>query len=128
MPRAAHRPDCLEGPPAAGARQSRPGSERECPRSAYFAPARQNRRRCDDPQPARSGLSPGGEPFTVNASISRQLILWLAVPLTLLALPGVLVHYFNNLAPQVISADQRLKQASAEIVAALQDGTTDRKS
>jgi two-component system sensor histidine kinase TctE len=60
----------------------------------------------------------------VNASISRQLILWLAVPLTLLSLAGVLVHYFNNLAPQVISTDHRLKQASAEIVAALQDGTT----
>ncbi|MFI4889775.1 MAG: sensor histidine kinase [Steroidobacterales bacterium] len=60
----------------------------------------------------------------MNASISRQLILWLAVPLTLLALAGVLVHYFNNLAPQVISADHRLKQASTELAAALQDGST----
>ncbi len=58
----------------------------------------------------------------MNASISRQLILWLAVPLTLLALAGVLVHYFNNLAPQVISADHRLKQASTELIAAMQDG------
>jgi two-component system sensor histidine kinase TctE len=60
----------------------------------------------------------------VNASISRQLILWLAVPLTLLALAGVLIHYFSNLAPQVISADHRLKQANTELVMALQDGTT----
>lgn len=60
----------------------------------------------------------------MNASISRQLILWLAVPLTLLALAGVLIHYFSNLAPQVISADHRLKQANTELVMALQDGTT----
>jgi two-component system sensor histidine kinase TctE len=63
----------------------------------------------------------------MNASISRQLILWLAVPLTLLALAGVLAHYFNNLAPQVISADHRLKQASAELAAALHDQGTPAK-
>lgn len=51
----------------------------------------------------------------MNSSISRQLVLWLAVPLTLLALCGVLVHYFNNLAPQVITADYRLKQAAAAL-------------
>jgi len=38
----------------------------------------------------------------VTSSISRRLILWLAVPLMLLALCGALVHYFNNVAPGVI--------------------------
>lgn len=55
----------------------------------------------------------------MNASISRQLVLWLAVPLTLLALAGVLVHYFNNIAPQVITTDHRLREAAAELVGAL---------
>jgi two-component system sensor histidine kinase TctE len=59
----------------------------------------------------------------VNASISRQLVFWLAVPLTLLALGGVLVHYFNNLAPQVISTDHRLKEVSAGLAVRLQDAT-----
>jgi two-component system, OmpR family, sensor histidine kinase TctE len=45
-------------------------------------------------------------------SISRQLILWLAVPLMLLALCGALIHYFNNIAPSVIGRDQRLKEAA----------------
>jgi two-component system sensor histidine kinase TctE len=58
----------------------------------------------------------------VNSSISRRLVFWLAVPLTLLALCGVLVHYFNELAPQVIAADQRLKAAAAELSARLQAG------
>ncbi len=58
----------------------------------------------------------------MNASISRQLILWLAVPLTLLALAGALVHYFDNLAPQVASADHRLRAASIELVAAVKAG------
>jgi two-component system, OmpR family, sensor histidine kinase TctE len=48
----------------------------------------------------------------VNSSISRQLIIWLAVPLMLLALCGALVHYFNNVAPGVISSDRRLKAAT----------------
>jgi two-component system sensor histidine kinase TctE len=52
----------------------------------------------------------------VNSSISRQLILWLTVPLTLLALAGVLIHYFNSLAPQVITIDHQLKDASAALV------------
>ena len=58
----------------------------------------------------------------MNSSISRQLVLWLAVPLTLLALAGALVHYFNNLAPQVASADHRLRAASTELIAAVGAG------
>jgi Two-component sensor kinase N-terminal len=53
----------------------------------------------------------------VNSSISRQLILWLAVPLMLLALCGALVHYFNRVAPDVISSDRRLKAASNALMA-----------
>ena len=52
----------------------------------------------------------------MNSSISRQLVLWLTVPLTLLALAGGLMHYFNNLAPQVITIDHQLKDASAALV------------
>jgi two-component system sensor histidine kinase TctE len=58
----------------------------------------------------------------VNSSISRQLIVWLAVPLTLLALAGALVHHFNNLAPQVISADHRLRTAATAMLSAMQQG------
>jgi two-component system sensor histidine kinase TctE len=53
----------------------------------------------------------------VNSSISRRLILWLAVPLMLLALCGALVHYFNNVAPGVISSDRRLKDAASAVMA-----------
>ena len=56
----------------------------------------------------------------MNASISRQLVLWLAVPLMLLALCGALVHYFNNVAPGVISSDRRLKEAAAALMSRLQ--------
>jgi two-component system, OmpR family, sensor histidine kinase TctE len=48
----------------------------------------------------------------LNSSISRRLIFWLAVPLMLLALCGGLVHYFNSVAPGVISSDRRLKAAA----------------
>jgi hypothetical protein len=48
----------------------------------------------------------------VNSSISRRLIFWLAVPLMLLALCGGLIHYFNSVAPGVISSDRRLKAAA----------------
>ncbi len=48
-------------------------------------------------------------------SISRTLVLWLAVPLTLLALCGALLHYFNNVAPQVLSTDRRLKEAESAL-------------
>jgi two-component system sensor histidine kinase TctE len=56
----------------------------------------------------------------VSSSISRRLILWLAVPLMLLALCGALVHYFNNIAPGVISSDRRLKDAANALMAHLQ--------
>jgi two-component system, OmpR family, sensor histidine kinase TctE len=55
----------------------------------------------------------------VTSSISRQLVLWLAVPLMLLALCGALVHYFNSVAPGVIGRDQRLKDAAAALIARL---------
>ncbi|MDP8986167.1 MAG: sensor histidine kinase [Pseudomonadota bacterium] len=53
----------------------------------------------------------------MNASISRALVLWLAVPLMLLALCGALVHYFNSVAPSVISSDRRLKEAASALMA-----------
>jgi two-component system, OmpR family, sensor histidine kinase TctE len=52
----------------------------------------------------------------VSASISRQLIFWLAIPLMLVALCGALVHYFNNVAPAVISSDRRLKEAASALM------------
>jgi two-component system, OmpR family, sensor histidine kinase TctE len=56
----------------------------------------------------------------VTSSISRQLVFWLAVPLMLLALCGALVHYFNNVAPGVISSDRRLKEAANALMAHVQ--------
>jgi two-component system sensor histidine kinase TctE len=56
----------------------------------------------------------------VSSSISRQLVFWLAVPLMLLALCGALVHYFNNVAPGVMSSDRRLKEAANSLMARLQ--------
>jgi two-component system sensor histidine kinase TctE len=53
----------------------------------------------------------------VSSSISRQLIFWLAIPLMLVALCGALVHYFNNVAPAVISSDRRLKEAASILMA-----------
>jgi two-component system sensor histidine kinase TctE len=53
----------------------------------------------------------------VISSISRQLILWLAIPLMLVALCGALIHYFNNVAPVVISSDRRLKDAANSLMA-----------
>jgi two-component system, OmpR family, sensor histidine kinase TctE len=53
----------------------------------------------------------------VSSSISRQLVLWLAVPLMLLALCGAMVHYFNNVAPGMIASDRRLKAASNALMA-----------
>jgi two-component system, OmpR family, sensor histidine kinase TctE len=52
-------------------------------------------------------------------SISRQLILWLAIPLTVMALCGALVHYFNDIAPSVLSSDRRLKDAANSIMSQL---------
>jgi two-component system sensor histidine kinase TctE len=56
----------------------------------------------------------------VTSSISRQLVLWLAVPLMLLALCGALVHYFNSVAPSVIGRDQRLRDAAAALMARIE--------
>jgi two-component system, OmpR family, sensor histidine kinase TctE len=63
----------------------------------------------------------------VSSSISRRLILWLAVPLMLLALCGALLHYFNNVAPSVIDADRRLKAATSALIARVRvtDGKVD---
>jgi two-component system sensor histidine kinase TctE len=47
------------------------------------------------------------------------LVLWLAVPLMLLALCGGLVHYFNNVAPGVINSDRRLKDAANAVISHL---------
>jgi two-component system sensor histidine kinase TctE len=55
----------------------------------------------------------------VSSSISRQLVLWLAVPLMLLALCGALVHYFNHVAPEMIASDRRLKAATNALMARL---------
>ena len=56
----------------------------------------------------------------MRSSISRQLIFWLAVPLMLLALCGALVHYFNSVAPGVISSDRRLREAANALMAHVQ--------
>jgi two-component system sensor histidine kinase TctE len=53
----------------------------------------------------------------MSASISRQLVFWLAVPLTLVALCGVLVHYFNAVAPDLIGSDARLRSAAVALAA-----------
>jgi two-component system sensor histidine kinase TctE len=60
----------------------------------------------------------------VTSSISRRLIFWLAVPLMVLALCGALVHYFNSIAPGVITSDRRLKEAANALMAhvAIKDG------
>jgi two-component system sensor histidine kinase TctE len=48
----------------------------------------------------------------VTSSISRRLIFWLAIPLFLTGLCGSLAHYYNSVAPGVISSDRRLKDAA----------------
>jgi len=48
-------------------------------------------------------------------SISRKLIFWLAVPLSLLALCGGLLHYFNAIAPQLKHTDQFLREAETSL-------------
>src|SRR5271168_2679486 len=117
MPGAAHGPDCFQGSPAAGRHQSRPGHQRQRRRGAGFSIAGQTRRRRAHSQPARPGLSPRRSKIHVTSSISRQLIFWLAVPLLLMALCGALVHYFNSIAPGIISSDRRLKEASNSLMA-----------
>ena len=56
----------------------------------------------------------------MSSSISRQLVLWLAIPLMLLALCGALLHYLNNVAPSVIGLDQRLREASNALMARIE--------
>lgn len=53
----------------------------------------------------------------MRPSISRQLVLWLAVPLMLLALCGALGHYFTNVAHGVLTSDRRLKEAAYSLMA-----------
>ena len=53
----------------------------------------------------------------MTSSISRRLIFWLAVPLMLMALCGALVHYFNSVAPGMISSDRRLREAANSLMA-----------
>src|ERR1700686_2808740 len=91
--------DRLQGAPAAGRR--RPGSRRHAERrgSPHLPPARKARSSRRHPQPASLGIPLGRREARVTSSISRQLILWLAIPLMLVALCGALVHYFNDVAP-----------------------------
>ena len=56
----------------------------------------------------------------MTSSISRQLVLWLAVPLMLLSLCGALVHYFDSVAPGVIDSDRRLREAAGALMAHVQ--------
>ncbi len=61
----------------------------------------------------------------MTSSISRQLVFWLAIPLMLLALCGALVHYFNSVAPRVLSSDQRLKESASAFMSRIAvDGRT----
>jgi two-component system sensor histidine kinase TctE len=48
------------------------------------------------------------------------LVLWLAVPLMLLALCGALVHYVNNVTPSVMNSDRRLKDVTNTLMAHVQ--------
>src|SRR5580658_1014395 len=120
MSGAAYRADRLQGKSPASRDQSRARHHPERRRSAHLEIAGEARRCRGDPQLARAGLSIGRSEIRVNSSISRQLVLWLAVPLMLLALCGALVHYFNSIAPGVISSDRRLKDAANAVMARLQ--------
>src|SRR5580700_7876091 len=110
------RPDRLQGASAASRGWSGPGHHGQRRRSAHFTPARQTRHGGDHSQLTRLGVSAGRSETPVTSSISRQLILWLAIPLMLLALCGALIHYFNNVAPVVISSDRRLKDAASSLM------------
>jgi len=111
-------PGCAEGARSAGGGEPGARCVPECVGSACVAAARQAEGRRRDPQPARSGLP--ARRSEVNSSISRQLVLWLAIPLMLLSLCGGLVHYFNNVAPGVIDSDRRLRDAAAALMAHVQ--------
>lgn len=56
----------------------------------------------------------------MSSSISRRLVLWLAVPLMLLGLLSALAHYFNSVAPNIISSDRRLKESANALMARVQ--------
>jgi two-component system sensor histidine kinase TctE len=58
----------------------------------------------------------------MTSSISRRLVIWLAVPLMVLALCGALVHYLNNIAPGVLDSDRRLREASNALMARMLTG------
>src|SRR5580698_3593715 len=117
VPGAAGRFDRLQGAAAAGRRDFRPRHHAERRRSPHLPPEGQARHRRRRAHPARPGLPPRRSKIRVPSSISRQLILWLAIPLMLLALCGALVHYFNSVAPGVISSDRRLKEAANALMA-----------
>src|SRR3984885_5080731 len=102
----------IQGARTTGAGESGSGHHAERDRGTCVETACQTRRGRRDPQPARLRISIGRSEIVVTASISRRLILWLAVPLMLLALCGALVHYFNKVAPGVISSDRRLREAA----------------
>src|SRR5258707_14755370 len=114
---AAHGIDRLQGTPATGGGQSGPRRHAQRGGSPCLSIAGQARPRRRRPQPAGPGLPPRRSQIRVTSSISRQLIFWLAVPLMLLALCGALVHYFNSVAPGVISSDRRLKEAANALMA-----------
>src|SRR5712672_3579972 len=122
MPGAARRIDRLQRALAAsgGQSQSGPRHHAERHRSAHLAAAGQTRHRRRRTQLAGPGLPPRRRKIRVTSSISRQLIFWLAVPLMLLALCGALLHYFNSVAPGVISSDRRLREAANAVMAHVQ--------
>src|ERR1700676_5583469 len=109
---ATHGIDRLQGTPSASSDQPGPRHHAQCRGSPYLSIAGQTRYRRHRPQLAGPGLPPRRGKIRVTSSISRQLIFWLAVPLMLLALCGALVHYFNSVAPGVISSDRRLKETT----------------
>src|ERR1700730_16963083 len=117
VPGATHRINRLQGAPSTSGRKPRPGHHAERRGSPCLSIAGQTRHCRHRPQLAGPGLPPRGSKIRVTSSISRQLVFWLAVPLMLLALCGALVHYFNSVAPGVISSDRRLKEAANALMA-----------
>ncbi len=55
----------------------------------------------------------------MNTSISRRLVFWLAVPLTVLALCGALARYWGSLVPRVASVDARLRRSAGNLAGRL---------
>src|ERR1700733_6720144 len=117
VPGTAGRVDRLPGASAAGGGHSRSRHHPECGGGPCLALEGQTRRRRRRAHLARPGLPARRSQIRVTSSISRQLIFWLAVPLMVLALCGALVHYFNSVAPGVISSDRRLKEAANALMA-----------